>query len=266
MLRVLFVLTASAQSFAAPTQPQQCLFSGASLRNHSGARVECSRFAGRQVALYFAGEWCPLCRHTAAESNLTVAQTPLRLVVTATHATHGCSEVSRLRCGTSIKSLPTRPKLCSSRPTSLPRLRELISTTLKATGLPSIGTIRSPRRSSSATACGAAWRLARSELGGVRACRPSSSWTRRERRWRFYRPNGRVPAHLPDFLAAGGAGPRSCDEANDTLDASASFILLGSRQHSRRRSKHRRRSCYCNIITACIVQSEGLTRGTRSVK
>ena len=49
-------------TFAAPTQPQQCLFSGASVRNHSGARVECNRFAGRQVALYFAGEWCPLCR------------------------------------------------------------------------------------------------------------------------------------------------------------------------------------------------------------
>ena len=48
-------------------QPQQCLFSGAALRNHSGARVECSRFAGRQVALYFAGEWCPLCRYVASE-------------------------------------------------------------------------------------------------------------------------------------------------------------------------------------------------------
>ena len=55
-------------TFAAPTQPQQCLFSGASLRNHSGARVECSRFAGRQVALYFAGEWCPLCRYAAESS------------------------------------------------------------------------------------------------------------------------------------------------------------------------------------------------------
>ena len=54
-------------TFAAPTQPQQCLFSGASVRNHSGARVECNRFAGRQVALYFAGEWCPLCRCLAAE-------------------------------------------------------------------------------------------------------------------------------------------------------------------------------------------------------
>ena len=52
---------------AAPMQPQQCLFSGAALRNHSGARVECSRFAGRQVALYFAGEWCPLCRYVASE-------------------------------------------------------------------------------------------------------------------------------------------------------------------------------------------------------
>ena len=54
-------------TFAAPTQPQQCLFSGASVRNHSGARVECNRFAGRQVALYFAGEWCPLCRCLDAE-------------------------------------------------------------------------------------------------------------------------------------------------------------------------------------------------------
>ena len=58
-------------TFAAPTQPQQCLFSGASVRNHSGARVECNRFAGRQVALYFAGEWCPLCRCLAAEPDPT---------------------------------------------------------------------------------------------------------------------------------------------------------------------------------------------------
>ena len=69
-------------TFAAPTQSQQCLFSGASLRNHSGARVECSRFAGRQVALYFAGEWCPLCRYVAAESNPAV-------VVTARPVTSG---------------------------------------------------------------------------------------------------------------------------------------------------------------------------------
>ena len=59
-------------TFAAPTQPQQCLFSGASVRNHSGARVECNRFAGRQVALYFAGEWCPLCRCLAAEPDPTL--------------------------------------------------------------------------------------------------------------------------------------------------------------------------------------------------
>ena len=66
-------------TFAAPTQPQQCLFSGASLRNHSGARVECSRFAGRQVALYFAGEWCPLCRCLVAESDPTHCVVALHL-------------------------------------------------------------------------------------------------------------------------------------------------------------------------------------------
>ena len=68
MLRAL-VLAKTAVVFAAATQPQQCLFSGASLRNHSGAPVECSQFAGRQVALYFAGEWCPLCRFEATDSN-----------------------------------------------------------------------------------------------------------------------------------------------------------------------------------------------------
>ena len=47
---------------AVPPPEKQCLFSGATLRNQTGALVSCSRFAGRHVALYFAGEWCPRCR------------------------------------------------------------------------------------------------------------------------------------------------------------------------------------------------------------
>ena len=115
-------------TFAAPTQPQQCLFSGASVRNHSGARVECSRFAGRQVALYFAGEWCPLCRCLAAESD----PTHYASVALATDVTHGCSGASRQRCGSSTRSLSTRPTLSSSRATFPPRRRKLISTAPKA--------------------------------------------------------------------------------------------------------------------------------------
>ena len=115
-------------TFAAPTQPQQCLFSGASVRNHSGARVECSRFAGRQVALYFAGEWCPLCRCLAAELDPTHHAS----VALATDVTHGCSGASRQRCGSSTRSLSTRPTLSSSRATFPPRRRKLISTAPKA--------------------------------------------------------------------------------------------------------------------------------------
>ena len=115
-------------TFAAPTQPQQCLFSGASVRNHSGARVECNRFAGRQVALYFAGEWCPLCRCLDAELDPTHHAS----VALATDVTHGCSGASRQRCGSSTRSLSTRPTLSSSRATFPPRRRKLISTAPKA--------------------------------------------------------------------------------------------------------------------------------------
>ena len=83
-------------TFAAPTQPQQCLFSGASLRNHSGARVECSRFAGRQVALYFAGEWCPLCRYVATESNPAVVVTARP--VTSAEAANEIGASRSMRC------------------------------------------------------------------------------------------------------------------------------------------------------------------------
>ena len=84
-------------TFAAPTHPQQqCLFSGASLRNHSGTRVECSRFAGRQVALYFAGEWCPLCRYVAAESNPAVVVTAR--LVTSVEAANEIGASRSMRC------------------------------------------------------------------------------------------------------------------------------------------------------------------------
>ena len=118
-------------TFAAPTQPQQCLFSGASVRNHSGARVECSRFAGRQVALYFAGEWCPLCRCLAAESDPTHVCSSYASVALATDVSLGCSGASRQRYGSSTRSLSTRPTLSSSRATFPPRRRKLISTAPK---------------------------------------------------------------------------------------------------------------------------------------
>ena len=40
----------------------RCIFAGASLRTRSGAEVGCRELGGKSVALYFAGEWCPLCR------------------------------------------------------------------------------------------------------------------------------------------------------------------------------------------------------------
>ena len=49
-------------TLSAPQPGGACIFAGATLRNHTGGLVGCQRFAGRQVALYFAGEWCPLCR------------------------------------------------------------------------------------------------------------------------------------------------------------------------------------------------------------
>lgn len=39
-----------------------CIFDGSNLRNASGHQVTCASLAGQSVALYFAGEWCPLCR------------------------------------------------------------------------------------------------------------------------------------------------------------------------------------------------------------
>jgi nucleoredoxin len=41
---------------------RRCLFEGADLRDQRGHVVGCDVLAGREVALYFAGEWCPLCR------------------------------------------------------------------------------------------------------------------------------------------------------------------------------------------------------------
>ena len=190
-------------------------------------------------------------------------------VALATDVTHGCSGASRQRCGSSTRSLSTRPTLSSSRATFPPRRRKLISTApkassskqvskvaqyggivelsegsymhdsvrllylltylllTKATGSPLTGTTRSPRRSSGATACGVAWRWARLEPGDGRACRPSWSSTRRERRWRFCRPNGRAPARLPGSRASGGAGPRSCDEATYMIANLVQALRLG---------------------------------------
>ena len=197
-------------------------------------------------------------------------------VALATDVTHGCSGASRQRCGSSTRSLSTRPTLSSSRATFPPRRRKLISTApkasgnssssssskqvskvaqhggivelsegsqmydsirllylltyllTKATGSPLTGTTRSPRRSSGATACGVAWRWARLEPGDGRACRPSWSSTRRERRWRFCRPNERAPARLPGSRASGGAGPRSCDEATRPRHDALATKLIAS--------------------------------------
>ena len=39
-----------------------CVFEGATLRNQRGDHVGCTALTNKSVALYFAGEWCPLCR------------------------------------------------------------------------------------------------------------------------------------------------------------------------------------------------------------
>jgi thiol-disulfide isomerase/thioredoxin len=39
-----------------------CIFAGEHLFNNKGHYVACDALAGRAVAIYFAGEWCPLCR------------------------------------------------------------------------------------------------------------------------------------------------------------------------------------------------------------
>ena len=40
----------------------ECIFQNANLFDHRGHPVSCAALAGKSVALYFAGEWCPLCR------------------------------------------------------------------------------------------------------------------------------------------------------------------------------------------------------------
>lgn len=53
LLALLSVLMADAES---------CIFEHARLHNETGSVVTCAELEGRSVALYFAGEWCPLCR------------------------------------------------------------------------------------------------------------------------------------------------------------------------------------------------------------
>lgn len=48
-----------AEDFA---RPHDCIFDGAMLKNQHDKPVTCSDLIGKSVALYFAGEWCPLCR------------------------------------------------------------------------------------------------------------------------------------------------------------------------------------------------------------
>ena len=57
-MRALVLLAAS----LAAAQPQACIFEGSTLKNATGDKVPCSALVGQSVALYFAGEWCPLCR------------------------------------------------------------------------------------------------------------------------------------------------------------------------------------------------------------
>ena len=46
-----------------PLHSPACIFNGADLHDKSGATIDgCSVLANHSVALYFAGEWCPLCR------------------------------------------------------------------------------------------------------------------------------------------------------------------------------------------------------------
>mmetsp|Transcript_46784 Transcript_46784/g.108682 ORF Transcript_46784/g.108682 Transcript_46784/m.108682 type:complete len:187 (-) Transcript_46784:104-664(-) len=51
---------------AAPLRPRQqqgdCVFGAAELLGKDGLPRTCDDLRGRQVALYFAGSWCPLCR------------------------------------------------------------------------------------------------------------------------------------------------------------------------------------------------------------
>ena len=46
----------------AAASESKCIFEGARLFNQTGRIVTCADLAGRSVAIYFAGEWCPLCR------------------------------------------------------------------------------------------------------------------------------------------------------------------------------------------------------------
>ena len=39
-----------------------CVFDGSTLHDKHHVKVSCADLAGKHVALYFAGEWCPLCR------------------------------------------------------------------------------------------------------------------------------------------------------------------------------------------------------------
>ena len=57
---VLVIAAAHAQP---PLHSPACIFNGADLHDKSGATIDgCSVLANHSVALYFAGEWCPLCR------------------------------------------------------------------------------------------------------------------------------------------------------------------------------------------------------------
>ena len=54
------LLTVLATTTTATVPP--CVFDGARLFNETGHAATCSDLGGLAVALYFAGEWCPLCR------------------------------------------------------------------------------------------------------------------------------------------------------------------------------------------------------------
>ena len=47
---------------ASATADETCVFEHARLFNETGHPVTCADLGGLSVALYFAGEWCPLCR------------------------------------------------------------------------------------------------------------------------------------------------------------------------------------------------------------
>ena len=59
---LLLAMAATLRAAAATGGLATCVFGSARLVNATGGAVSCADLGGKSVALYFAGEWCPLCR------------------------------------------------------------------------------------------------------------------------------------------------------------------------------------------------------------